>query len=152
MKNFLAFLFLSTFFACGNANHNQTHEEHNASIPKTLSDSLYKLVMEGHDVSMAKMGEIVRLKKEISQQKDSIAKLKTKDKEKLTGLDTVFNHLVYAEKLMNKWMDDFNPDKAGATEEQKVSYFKKEQEKIDTVNVHIINSIDAAKKITAAKP
>ncbi len=103
-------------------------------------------------MSMAKMGEIVRLKKEISQQKDSIAKLKTKDQEKLTGLDTVFNHLVYAEELMNKWMDDFNPDKAGATEEQKVSYFKKEQEKIDTVNVHIINSIDAAKKITAAKP
>lgn len=152
MKNGITFFFLIALLACGSANDNHSHDEHNASIPKTLSDSLYKSVMDGHDTSMDKMGEIVRLKKAITAQKDSLSKLKTKAPEPIAKLDTVYNSLVYAEELMNRWMDEFNPDNAGTTEEQKVGYYKKELEKIDTVNVRINNSIEAAKKITAVTP
>lgn len=152
MKPVIAFFCLIALFSCGNANNNHAQDAHNASIPKTLSDSLYKSVMEGHDVSMAKMGEIVRLKEIVTAQKDSLGKLKTKPQESIAKLDTVYNNLTYAQELMNRWMDEFNPDDAGTTEEQKVGYYKKEQEKIDTVNVRINNSIEAAKKITAVTP
>ncbi|MFT3748940.1 MAG: hypothetical protein QM768_11510 [Agriterribacter sp.] len=153
MKNYIVFFLLMAACACGNANNNQPADEHNnASIPKTASDSLYKSVMDGHDVSMKKMGEIVRLKALISQQKDSIAKFKTKDLQYIAAFDTAFNNLVYAEELMNKWMQDFNPDSAGNSEDEKLVFFRKEKEKIDTVNARINNSIEAAKKITAARP
>ncbi|PVD51011.1 hypothetical protein DC498_16450 [Terrimonas sp.] len=152
MKNYIAFLLLMAAYACSNTNNNQPADEHNASVPKTASDSLYKSVMDGHDVSMKKMGEIVRLKTLISQQKDSIAGLKTKNQQNTAAFDIAFNNLVYAEELMNKWMQDFNPDNAGNSEDEKLVFFKKEKEKIDTVNARIDNSIETAKKITAARP
>ncbi|MFT4017574.1 MAG: hypothetical protein QM668_11475 [Agriterribacter sp.] len=152
MKNYIAFFLLMAAYACGNANNSQQADEHNASVPKTASDSLYKSVMEGHDISMKKMGEIVRLKALVSQQKDSIARMKTKDGQNTAAFDTAFNNLVYAEELMNKWMQDFNPDNAGNSEDEKLVFFKKEKEKIDTVNARIDNSIEAAKKITAGRP
>ncbi|MCC6287139.1 MAG: hypothetical protein IT249_04580 [Chitinophagaceae bacterium] len=152
MKNYIAFFLLMSAYACGNPNNNQPTDEHNAAIPKTASDSVYKSVMKGHDEGMEKTGELVRLKEEITQRKDSIAKLKTKDQHNIATLDTLFNNLVYADELMHKWMVDFNPDNAGNSEEERLNFFKKEKEKIDTVNARISNSIEAAKKITAGKP
>ncbi|MFT3949651.1 MAG: hypothetical protein QM763_21990 [Agriterribacter sp.] len=152
MKNYIAFFLLMIACACSNANNNQPADEHNASIPKTASDSVYKSVMEGHDAGMAKTGEIIRLKKEITQRKDSLVKMKTGDQQNIAILDTLFNNLVYADELMHKWMVDFNPDNAGNSEEERLNFFKKEKEKIDTVNARINNSIESAKKITEVKP
>jgi hypothetical protein len=67
-------------------------------------------------------------------------------------LDAAYSNLANAEELMNKWMHDFDPDKAGNTEEQKVNYFKEEQKKIDTINIRINSSIAEAKKITTTTP
>lgn len=131
-------------------NHNKSSGEaageNNSSIPKTLSDSLYKKTMEGHDVGMAKMGEIARYQKILKQRSDSLANLKNKAG-MLPALDAALQELTSAEELMNRWMQDFDPDKAGSTEAEKVRYYAREKKKIDTVNARILSSIENAKRI-----
>lgn len=145
----LFFIAASCFFiAC---NHTQSSGEaggeNNSSIPKTLSDSLYKEAIEGHDEGMAKMGEIARYQKILKQRSDSLAGIKNKAG-MLPALDSVLQELTSAEELMNGWMRDFDPDKAGSTETEKVRYYTREKEKIDTVNARILRSIEKAKRVT----
>lgn len=134
--------------ACNSNSDTSVSEEqqNNSSIPKTLSDSLYKAAMEGHDAGMAKMGEIARYQKLIKQKIDSVADLKNKAKLQ-PPLDSALQGLYYAEELMNRWMQDFDPDKAGSTEAEKVSFYSREKEKIDTVNARIFKSITYAKQV-----
>jgi hypothetical protein len=123
-------------------------QQNNASIPKTLSDSLYKAAMEGHNAGMAKMGEIARYRKLLIQKTDSVTDIKNKARLQ-PPLDSALKGLQYAEELMNRWMQDFDPDKAGNTETEKVSYYRSEKEKIDTVNARIFKSIETAKALVA---
>lgn len=139
------FLITAVFFllSCNNSQHN--HADNNASVPVTASDSIYKSVMKGHDNGMAKIGEIVRLRNLIKEQ-DSIIRSKTKDAAQLSKLDSAAQDLDNANELMNKWMQEFDPNNAGNTEEEKIAFYKKEKEKVDTVEARIENSIDRAKK------
>ncbi len=145
----LFFIAASCFIiAC---NHTQSSGEaggeNNSSIPKTLSDSLYKEAIEGHDEGMAKMGEIARYQKILKQRSDSLTGLKNKAG-MLPALDSALQELVAAEELMNRWMRDFDPDKAGSTEAEKILYYTREKEKIDTVTAQILSSIENARRIT----
>lgn len=121
-------------------------QQNNSSVPRTLSDSLYKTAMEGHDIGMAKMGEIARYRKLVKQKTDSVADLKNKATLQ-PPLDSALQGLTHAEELMNRWMQDFDPDKAGNTEAEKVDYYRNEKEKIDTVNAYIFKSIEMAKQL-----
>lgn len=125
-------------------------QQHNASIPKTLSDSLYKAAMEGHDVGMAKMGEIARYRKLVKHTIDSVSGLKNKAGLQ-PPLDSALQQLIVSEELMNRWMQDFDPDKAGNTEAEKVTYYRSEKAKIDTVNARIFRSIETAKALVAGE-
>ncbi|MCO5236868.1 MAG: hypothetical protein M9933_11430 [Chitinophagaceae bacterium] len=129
-----------------NCSSGGSEQENNASIPKTLSDSLYKATMEGHDIGMAKMGEMMRCQKLVQQRIDSVSNLKNQDSQ-IADLDSALKSLNDAEEQMNRWMQDFEPDKAGDTEEEKVLFYKDEKAKIDTVNARIFRSIDHAKRV-----
>lgn len=129
---------------CDNANPPTVN---NAITPATGSDSLYKAVMEGHDVAMARMGELVRYKKQLQQQADSLKSLKDFDTTLVTTLETAAKDLDDAEELMNKWMQEFEPDDAGTTEQQMVAFYSKEKEKVDTVKVRIFRGLDNAKEL-----
>lgn len=144
---------LSVFFcavtfvlSCNNPEDGTAVQTNNASIPKTLSDSLYKAAMDGHDVGMAKMGTIVRYQQLIKQKSDSLKALKGKAELQQT-LDSALKALNHAGEEMNRWMQEFDPDKAGETEQEKESYFRLEKEKIDSVNNKIFSSIESAKQI-----
>ncbi len=134
--------------ACNSHSGSSGNEEqqNNSSIPKTLSDSLYKAAMEGHDAGMAKMGEIARYQKRVKQKIDSVADQKNKAQLQ-PPLDSALQGLTYAEELMNRWMQNFDPDKAGNSEAEKVGYYRSEKEKIDTVNAQIFKSIENAKQL-----
>lgn len=133
--------------SCNNSSSSGSSErEHNASIPKTLSDTLYKEVMEGHDIGMAKMGEIARYQKLVEQKRDSLQTINSK-KDLQILLDSVLWDLSAAEEWMSRWMQDFEPDKAGSTETEKISFYRNEKEKIDTVNALIFRSIERAKVV-----
>lgn len=147
MKYFFPGAFSIVFLLACNSAQEHNHQNHNAAIPQTLSDSIYKDAMAGHDRGMAKMGEITRYKNLAKQQQDSIAKLKAKPADRLSALDSVMNNLNEAEELMNKWMNEFDPNKAGETEQEKTAYYTKEKEKVDTVEARINSSIENAKKV-----
>jgi len=66
-------------------------------------------------------------------------------------LDSALQELSHAEELMNRWMQDFDPDKAGSTEAEKISFYRSEKEKIDTVNARILKSIEKAKRVMSSK-
>lgn len=138
---------LAVLTSCNNSATPVEHtKENNASIPRTLSDTLYREVMKGHDVGMAKIGELMRYQQLLRQKADSIGQTKTGDARK-SVLDSVLEDLTQAEALMNQWMQEFEPDHAGSTEEEKISFYLSEKEKIDTVNARILRSIEKAKGI-----
>ena len=152
MKNYILACFLTAAVACNNTHNNESTTENNSAIPQTASDSLYKAVLDGHDTGMAKMKEISGLQALVKQQRDSINNLKVKASSNIADYDTAYSDLEQAKKLMNDWMHDFEPDNAGTTEDEKLGFYRKEKEKIDTVNARINSSIEKAKEITAAKP
>ena len=79
MKTTILIIAATIALSCNNnSSSGNMDQQNNASIPKTLSDTLYKAAMEGHDVGMAKMGEIARYQKLVKQQIDSVADLKNK--------------------------------------------------------------------------
>ncbi|HRO44648.1 hypothetical protein [Agriterribacter sp.] len=147
MKTAILIMAAALALSCNNnASSRGAEEQNNASIPKTLSDTLYKAAMEGHDAGMAKMGEIARYQQLIQQRTDSLAALKSKTALQ-PALDSALQELTHAEELMNRWMQDFDPDKAGSTEAEKVSFYRSEKEKIDSVNARIFKSIEKAKRV-----
>ncbi|MCC7524244.1 MAG: hypothetical protein IT250_05450 [Chitinophagaceae bacterium] len=143
---FLIFAAVLFLFSCNNTDSGNTTRSNNASVPKTLSDSLYKAAMDGHDVGMAKMGELSRYRHLIEQKIDSLTAKKVKAK-LLHPLDSALKALSGAEEGMHLWMQEFDPDKAGSTETEKVQFYRLEKEKIDSVNARILESIDAAKRV-----
>lgn len=148
IKKLLPLIVATIAIACSSNNDASGSEEqqNNSSIPKTLSDSLYRAAMRGHDSGMAKMGEIARYQQLIKQKIDSLADKKNKATLQ-PALDSAWQALEHAGELMNQWMQDFDPDKAGNTETEKVGYYRSEKEKIDTVNVRILNGIEMAKQL-----
>ncbi len=122
------FLITDVFFllSCNNSQHN--HADNNASVPVTASDSIYKSVMKGHDNGMAKIGEIVRLRNLIKEQ-DSIIRSKTKDAAQLSKLDSAAQDLDNANELMNKWMQEFDPNKQATPKRRKLLFIKKKRKK-----------------------
>lgn len=148
MKTGLGILAIGFFMAgCNNPSQHDAHQHNNASIAVTASDSLYKAVMHGHDVGMAKMGDIARYKKLLQQQQDSLSGLKVKNTIRIDSLQAAIKDLDHADELMNRWMREFDPDKAGTTEEQKRTYYQQEKAKVDTVTLRINSSVDKAKSL-----
>ncbi|HRN56802.1 MAG TPA: hypothetical protein PLL71_10140 [Agriterribacter sp.] len=146
MKTAILMMAVMFVLSCNSTSPDSTGQQNNASIPKTQSDSLYQSAMEGHDLGMAKMGEIARYQQLIKQRTDSLAALKNKAA-LLPALDSALEALTHAEELMNRWRQDFDPDNAGSTEAEKVSFYRSEKEKIDTVNARIFKSLEKAKQV-----
>ncbi|MFT3703566.1 MAG: hypothetical protein QM802_14480 [Agriterribacter sp.] len=149
LKLFVYLMVIVLSISCNSNNaDNKTPQQNNASIPKSISDSLYQTVMQGHDSAMIKTGEVIRYQQVLKKQRDSLTMLKGNHKNRLTGINAVLDSLQNAQDLMNKWMNAFDPEKAGATEAEKQLYFQKEKEKVETVKSLILHSIERAKEIT----
>lgn len=147
MKTFASLAVISMMVvSCGNAEEKGAERKNGYSEePKTSIDSLYKQVMDGHDVGMAKMGALRKYNGIAQAQIDSIQKLPPakQDKAYLTELTTLKEMLTSAEKGMNDWMNDFNLDSAqgpGASER----YLKGQVPVVETVKHNILNSLQKA--------
>ena len=140
-------LFILT--ACNNADEHASHRTDGFSdVAKTPEDSLFKLVMEGHDVRMAKMGKIKEAQKLAQVTLDSLNNTTGLGKEALQqALMDVQEDLNYAEYSMNTWMEEFNVDSARDNREVRLTYLKAEQEKVDKVKNAILESLRVADSI-----
>lgn len=96
-------------------------------------------VMKFHDVVMEDQGKLTVNQLKLETLLKSLPALKkqvyTMDtlKEKVTMLETL-RKLNKAERLMNQWMQDFEPDISGKSNDEAVKYFREERVKIGVID------------------
>jgi hypothetical protein len=117
-----------------------------SEVPKTKEDSLYKEVMEGHDIGMAKIG---RIRKAIEKTKKSLDSLNKLPRNKLDpnyqqALIDLQEDLNYANYAMDTWMDEFKVDSAKGNAELRIRYLEAEKDKVNKVKDAILNGLKRA--------
>ncbi len=141
-----ALLVLLSLAACKSTPKEETTPETStaAAIPATLEDSMYKLVIAMHDEAMPKMNQLIGLQKTAQQQIDSLKAAKNKANDLLLiRLEKVKLQLAAAEKGMNDWMAQFEPDPQQPTTEERGAYFKDQYEKAKVMRDNIFISLDS---------
>ena len=136
-----------SLFACGN-NEGKSPEA-------VKADSLFRDVMDGHDIGMAKMGRLTRAEQTARRLLDSIQKLPAKARQAAeplrVKLDSLQKDLSYAEFAMNKWMNEFNIDSAVGNVKQRIEYLESEKIKVEKVKEAIVGGIAKADSLLRDK-
>jgi hypothetical protein len=131
------------------------HEEHNTNnaaekLPVTREDSLYKAVLALHDEVMPKMGKLIGYKKNLEQRIDSLTQLISKkasaNQQKLREeYKELLTRVSAAEKGMNDWMEQFNPDPQLPTQSEMEKYFEDQKMKAQQMRDAIMEALDSSK-------
>jgi hypothetical protein len=117
-----------------------------SETPRTKEDSLYKDVMDAHDVAMAKTGKLRRYLADIQARLDSLNKLPSAklDKNYQQFLIDLQEDLNYADYGMNTWMEEFKMDSASGNKDLRIQYLQSEKEKVTKVKDNILNGLRRA--------
>jgi hypothetical protein len=136
------------WMACNDAPPSDTAKRKDgfSQAPQTKEDSLYHDVMEGHDVGMAKMGNLRGYLKQVQQALDSVNKLPRakQDEQYQQRLMDVQEDLNYAEYGMNTWMEEFKIDSGKGDPAVRLRYLEAEKEKVTKVKENILGSLSRA--------
>jgi len=145
MKPVIFLLFVITVIAC-NQEEKPIRKDGFSEVPKTKEDSLYKEVMEGHDIGMARIRRVEKAILKTQQQLDSLNKLsKNKiDPNHQQALIDLLEELNYANNAMNKWMNEFKFDSAKGNLELRIPYLESEKDKVNKVKEAILNGLKRA--------
>ncbi len=108
-------------------------------------ESLKKEVIAVHDEAMARMGEIMRLKKELQTKAEA---------DTTVEIQQTIQNLEAADEAMMNWMRGFkfpltnNADEAADTTDvaAKIEYLQQEKEKMEIIDQQMVKAIGAAKK------
>ena len=150
-KMILPLALVITLVAACNSNNTETK----ADDKKVVADSLWKEVMEGHDVGMAKMSKLEKAQNEANRLIDSISKLpanlKTAAEPYKVKLDSLVKRLSYADFAMNKWMEEMNWEAKKMEVEARINYLKDEKLKVDKMKAAILNSLSEADTLLSRK-
>src|SRR5690606_24988032 len=150
-KLFMPALAAFLLVACGEGSTERT--DGFSEVPKTAEDSLFRDVMEGHDVGMARMGKMARYRKQIAHQLDSLAKLgpsAAQERLKVT-LEQLDNQLKAAEDGMNEWMDGFVLDSVQDEAANRLSYLQAEKYKVNQVRDRMLEAVQKADSLLIQK-
>lgn len=157
MKNLifvLSFVTAAIFISCNDSKIEHGNHSGNTQ-PKTEAQILWKEVMEGHDIGMAKMGKLTRAEQAARRMLDSIEKLPAKAKQAAAPLklklDSLQKDLSYAEFAMNKWMEEFNIDSAENDMKKRIEYLKSEKLKVSKVKESILSGLQKADSLLKDK-
>jgi hypothetical protein len=130
--------------------HEKTHENNAASQPpKTEEDSLYREVIALHDAVMPKMGKLIGYKKLVQAKIDSLdraisGKKNEAARDMRAEYQQLFQQLTAAEKSMNDWMDQFNPDPKLPAKEDMIRYFEDQKAKAANMKQDVLAALDSA--------
>lgn len=146
---YLILIIIVCLFACNEAPEQSERKDGFTPRLNTKEDSLYHEVMQGHDIGMAKMGEIRRQQNKVQLELDSMYKLPEKkvaaDRKK--ALINLQEQLAYADHAMFEWMKEFNADSARTDKDKRIAYLEAEKIKVLKVRDHILNGIAKADSI-----
>ena len=152
MKFVVQVFFIFLAISCNNSN-TPTGKDDKAN--ESASDSLMHEVLKQHDIGMAKMSKIGDAKNRIQHNLDSISKLSTdlqkKSLQYRMELDSMFNRLIFADRGMETWMNEFNMDSLKNNEKEQLKYLESEKEKISKVNEVMISSLQKADSLLNKK-
>ena len=132
----ISMLLLFATMACGG--EKATHEAMKSSI------------LEVHDEVMPKMGQLMKLKKQLLSKAGEIAENDTTD-ERIPELRGLADELESAHEGMMTWMHQWSENAAPYTNgiapsEEITAFYKAEQKKVNQVKAHINGSIEKAQK------
>jgi hypothetical protein len=151
MKKTFPLLLLAALVVFISCNNNSKDEKVEDSGKKSILDSLEEVVMDGHDVGMAKYGKLKSLRAQAERVLDSIAKLPEKArmaaaplKEKL---DAIVKDLNDAKNNMDVWMREYSLDSAANDIEKRIEYLMSEKTRVGKVKEDILNSLQRADSI-----
>lgn len=113
------------------------------------ADSLFDVVMKGHDVGMPKMMKVEKMQIAATQLIDSIGKLSATQQQALHAyklqLDTLVQQLSYATTAMDKWMMEMNfTDTLNDNLPERIKYLSNEEVKVNKMNEAISSSLARA--------
>jgi hypothetical protein len=134
--------------ACGQSGQHDHHDEA-AAGGKATSDSIYNIVMEDHNVAMAKLGQLKKYQDLCAKEVDSITTVLAKKKDPALAarkemLESLKTSLKQAEDDMDHWMTGFEPDSAGTTEESKLKYYNAEKDKVGSIKDNMLALLSRA--------
>lgn len=144
-KLFFSTMVLFALLSCGGGGERTDGYSDN---PRSQEDSLFKDVLEGHDVAMAKMGKLKGFRKEVEARLDSLAKLSPPSGTRIdTALSNLRRELENAEQQMNVWMEDFVIDSASDNLERRIDYLLNEKIRVDKVRDDIMRALERADSV-----
>jgi hypothetical protein len=136
-------LFVLLVWSCNNSGENSSD-----SAKEKTADSLYKLVMNGHDVGMAKDEAVKKAIEDTEAAIDSMNKLPVAARLVSVGhkhrLDSLLADLKYADFAMSKWMKEMQWDPSKIELNERIKYLSAEKIKIDKVSEAILTSLARA--------
>ena len=131
LRSIWILLLVLFLFDCSNAKKDQI---------RTLKEELFVI----HDEVMPRMGEMMKLKDQLSILSDSIGQF---DSLKALDLKEAAGELKLAYDGMNSWMHDFEVEHPNEIDEKVLAYFRTEKEKITKVKDDMLGSIKRAKEL-----
>jgi hypothetical protein len=142
-RSCIYFLVCIVIVSCGN--NASDRKDGFSAKPESPADSLFHVVMEGHDAAMAKMGKLNNYKDIARRKIDSLEpKVSGKSKVLLDSLKTIRVDLDAAEQLMNDWMERFNVDSAQNRSAEGIKYLEDQKDKVDVVKTRIADVLAKA--------
>lgn len=137
--------FILLFVGCNNSTTSTGKDDKAAG---SATDSLMHDVLKQHDIGMGKMNKINEVKTRIQKALDSISKLSSNLQRSSTQyrdqLDSTYNWLIFADRGMETWMNEFNMDSLNDNKEEQVKYLESEKTKISKVNEAMISALQKA--------
>jgi hypothetical protein len=101
-----------------------------------------------HDEAMPQMGKLIGLQKKAEAQIDSLNKLEdAASKQLLARMQQLKSQLAAAEKGMNDWMEQFNPDPDSTVTKDPAAYFADQKAKAQLMRDYIFVALDSAAAI-----
>jgi len=133
-----AICFLLTFSTC-----QVSHNHHQQSNLSRENQALYDEVMKIHDEVMPKQTLIAKYRDTLNLElRDEKIQ---KDTLLLNKYQQIREQLNYAYQAMNIWMQEFEVEYEGRSEEDLKNYLEKEKDKISKIADKMLGSLDAAK-------
>ena len=149
----ISFIVAVIFISCNDSENKKSGPAE--AQPRTEAQILWKEVMDGHDIDMAKMGKLTRAEQASRRMIDSIEKLPAKAKQAAAPLkvklDSLQKDLKNAELAMNKWMEEFNMDSVANDMKKRIEYLKSEKERVSKVKEAILNGLRKADSLMKDK-
>jgi hypothetical protein len=100
---------------------------------KEVKDELYDKVMAVHDEVMPKMGDIMKLKKQLKGKIDELSSEEVIDSAKISQLEQAIADLDNSHEGMMGWMHEFNNNFDGMVNEEIMKYLNEQMDKIQKV-------------------